>query len=54
MSYWDFNKEFLISPRVNVGYVPATNDHWAFRFATGLYYQSPFYKEFRMPVETAP
>lgn len=51
MSYWDFNKEFLISPRVNVGYVPATNDHWAFRFATGLYYQSPFYKEFRMPVE---
>lgn len=51
MSYWDFNKEFLVSPRVNVGYVPATNDHWAFRFATGLYYQSPFYKEFRMPVE---
>lgn len=51
MSYWDFNKELLVSPRVNVGYVPATNDHWAFRFATGLYYQSPFYKEFRMPVE---
>ncbi|MDE6190260.1 MAG: TonB-dependent receptor [Muribaculum sp.] len=51
MSYWDFNKEFLISPRVSVGYVPAGNDHWAFRFATGLYYQSPFYKEFRMPIE---
>lgn len=51
MSYWDFNKEFLFSPRINVGYVPASNDHWAFRFATGLYYQAPFYKEFRMPVE---
>lgn len=53
MSYWDFNKEFLISPRVSVGYVPAGNDHWAFRFATGLYYQSPFYKEFRMPIENS-
>ncbi len=51
LSYWDFNKEFLISPRVNVGFIPAANDHWAFRFATGLYYQSPFYKEFRQPVE---
>ena len=23
---------------------------WAIRFSTGLYYQSPFYKEYRMPV----
>lgn len=51
LSYWDFNKEFLFSPRVNVGFIPASNDHWAFRFAAGLYYQAPFYKEFRMPVE---
>lgn len=51
MSYWDFNKEFLVSPRVNVGYVPANNTHWAFRVAAGLYYQSPFYKEYRMIVD---
>lgn len=52
-SYWSFNKEFLISPRVNIGFVPDAHPRWAFRFATGLYYQSPFYKEYRMPVEDA-
>ncbi len=50
LSYWDFNKELLFSPRVNVGFVPAAHDRWALRFATGLYYQSPFYKEYRMVV----
>lgn len=53
MSYWSFNKEFLVSPRVNVGFVPENHPSWAFRFATGLYYQSPFYKEIRMPVYDA-
>lgn len=52
-SYWSFNKEFLVSPRINVGFVPEQLHNWAFRFATGLYYQSPFYKEFRQPVEDA-
>ncbi|MBD5368148.1 MAG: TonB-dependent receptor plug domain-containing protein [Bacteroides sp.] len=52
-SYWSFNKEFLLSPRINVGFVPEKLHNWAFRFATGLYYQSPFYKEYRMPVEDA-
>lgn len=51
MSYWSFNKEFLISPRASIGFVPEHNNSWAFRFATGLYYQSPFYKEYRQPVE---
>lgn len=50
MSYWDFNKEFLISPRLNLGFVPDAAPRWAFRFATGLYYQSPFYKEYRQPI----
>lgn len=50
LSYWSFNKEFLLSPRINVGFVPEEHNRWAFRFATGLYYQSPFYKEYRMPV----
>lgn len=50
-SYWDFNKEFIVSPRINVAYVPERNNAMTFRFATGLYYQQPFYKEFRQPVE---
>ncbi len=53
MSYWDFNSEFLVSPRVNVGLVPDRNPNWTFRFATGLYYQAPFYKEYRMEVADA-
>ena len=47
-TYWDFNKEFLVSPRASVGFVPASNERIALRFATGLYYQAPFYKEYRM------
>ncbi len=50
MSYWSFNKEFLVSPRVSIGFVPDKSPRWAFRFATGLYYQSPFYKEYQQPV----
>lgn len=52
-SYWSFNKEWLFSPRVSVGFVPENYSRWAFRFATGLYYQSPFYKEYRLPVTDA-
>lgn len=50
-SYWDFNKEFLVSPRLNVAFIPERNNSLTFRFATGLYYQQPFYKEFRRPEE---
>lgn len=50
LTYWSFNKELLVSPRINIGFVPEANQQWALRFATGLYYQSPFYKEFRQPI----
>ena len=50
-SYWDFNKEFLISPRVNFSFTPASHTAWNYRLATGIYYQSPFYKEYRQTVE---
>ena len=50
LSYWDFNKEFLVSPRVNFNISPASNNNWTFRLATGLYYQSPFFKEYRETV----
>lgn len=48
MSYWDFNGEILFSPRVNLNISPVGNNNLNYRIATGLYYQSPFYKEFRM------
>ncbi|MCM1366081.1 MAG: TonB-dependent receptor [Prevotella sp.] len=50
-SYWNFNKEFLFSPRANLSLIPSSNKNWNFRFATGLYYQSPFYKEYRQAVQ---
>jgi len=46
-SHWDFNKENLFSPRISLGIIPAFNQNFTFRFATGLYYQTPFYKELR-------
>lgn len=46
-TYNQWNKEPLVSPRVSVGFLPAKNDRWVARFACGLYYQTPFYKELR-------
>lgn len=46
-SHWNFNKESIISPRVSLGVVPAFNHNVTLRFATGLYYQAPFFKELR-------
>lgn len=53
LSYWGWNGEWLCSPRVSMGYVPARNDALTFRLATGLYYQRPFYKELRDTVTYA-
>ncbi|MDH6359118.1 TonB-dependent receptor [Parabacteroides sp. PF5-9] len=47
-SYWDYNKEFIVSPRASLGFIPNFNQDLTFRVATGLYYQSPFYKELRV------
>lgn len=46
-NYWDFNDEFLLSPRASFSYKPAKNPNLVFRFATGIYYQTPFYREMR-------
>ena len=46
-SRWSFNKESLASPRASLTIVPAFNNDVTFRFATGVYYQAPFYKELR-------
>ncbi len=52
MSHWSWNKEFLVSPRLGITYIPKAHDNLTFRLATGLYYQRPFYKELRDTVAT--
>ena len=46
-SHWNFNRESIFSPRVSLAIVPAYNHDVTWRFATGLYYQAPFFKELR-------
>lgn len=53
LSHWDWNSETLLSPRLSVGLLPSRLDNWTFRFATGFYYQAPFYKELRDTTLTA-
>ncbi len=45
--YWSFNKEFFISPRLSVNYKPEWEKDMLFRISTGMYTQSPFYREYR-------
>ena len=48
-NYWTYNEEFLISPRLSFSYTPNWKRDIVFRLSTGIYYQSPFYKELRNP-----
>ena len=52
-NYWIFNKELLVSPRLSLSYLPRWKSDFSFRFATGVYYQAPFYKEIRDTVTDA-
>ena len=47
LSHWSFTKETIFSPRLSLGIVPSFNRNVTLRFATGLYYQEPFFKEVR-------
>tara|TARA_B100000902_G_scaffold393375_1_gene447480 strand:- start:573 stop:3017 length:2445 start_codon:yes stop_codon:yes gene_type:complete len=46
-SYWTYNEELLLSPRVSLAYAPIWEKDVVFRAASGIYYQSPFYRELR-------
>ncbi len=52
-SHWSFNKETVVSPRASLAIIPAFDENMTLRFATGLYYQTPFYKELRDTITTA-
>ncbi len=44
-NYWDYNNEFLISPRASLSYYPEWQNKISFSLSGGIYYQSPFFKE---------
>ena len=46
-SYWDLNEEYLVSPRASLSYRPSWRNDILFRASSGVYYQSPFYREMR-------
>jgi hypothetical protein len=46
-NYWDLNQQLVISPRLSLTYKPKFSKRLNFRFATGYYYQPPFYRELR-------
>jgi hypothetical protein len=45
-NYWTFNREWLVSPRLTIAFAPQSSN-FVFRFATGVYYQAPFFKDVR-------
>lgn len=47
MSHWNFNHETIVSPRLSLGIIPAFDHNMTLRFATGIYYQAPIFKELR-------
>ncbi len=47
LSHWNFNHETILSPRISLGIIPAGHENTTLRFAAGLYYQAPFFKELR-------
>ena len=44
---WSFNKEFLFSPRFQLAVKPDWETDMLFRFAAGVYYQAPYYREIK-------
>jgi hypothetical protein len=52
-SYWDYNSEFIFSPRASAGFIPNFDQDLTLRLAAGVYYQSPFYKELRKTAKDA-
>ena len=47
VNYWDFNNEFLVSPRATLSYFPEWEKKMSFRLSAGAYNQSPFFKELK-------
>ncbi|TPE43169.1 TonB-dependent receptor [Pontibacter mangrovi] len=46
-TYWDYNGELNLSPRVQFSFIPRHHPNLSFKTALGLYFQPPFYRELR-------
>lgn len=46
-SYWNLNKQLLVSPRITFAYKPKWKHDVLFKAASGYYHQPPFYRELR-------
>ena len=47
LAHWNWNDEWLFSPRATVAFTPTKNENLTLRFSAGVYYQAPFYKELK-------
>ncbi|MBF9253652.1 TonB-dependent receptor [Pontibacter sp. 172403-2] len=46
-SYWDYNHELTLTPRLQYAFITRHNPNLSFKASVGLYYQPPFYRELR-------
>ncbi len=46
-NYNTLNREFIVSPRVNLSWQPQKNEDWVLKLAAGAYDQPAFYREMR-------
>ncbi len=46
-NYWNFNNEWLLSPRISMRYFPEWENKVSFSLSGGIYHQSPFFKELK-------
>lgn len=47
LTYWDYNAQLLVSPRVSYRYSPASLPNTTFKLSVGYYQQPPQYRELR-------
>lgn len=47
VTYWDYNGQWLVSPRFSYRYAPKWDRKTTFKASLGLYQQPPFYREIR-------
>ncbi|MDR2512002.1 MAG: TonB-dependent receptor plug domain-containing protein [Bacteroidales bacterium] len=47
LSYWDFNNEWLLSPRASILFTFPKNPNISLVLTSGVYWQPPFYREMR-------
>ncbi|MBD0402189.1 TonB-dependent receptor [Flammeovirga sp. EKP202] len=48
-TFWSINEELNVSPRLQYTFRPEWEKDIVFSFASGIYYQPPFYREMRRP-----